>query len=39
MPIKAVQRRFTGNRDIRLMLVGVDTGLLDADRAGGHRKT
>ena len=25
MPIKAVQRRFTGNRDIRLMLVGVDT--------------
>ena len=24
MPIKAVQRRFTGNRDIRLMLVGVD---------------
>jgi len=25
MPIKAVQRRFSGNRDIRLMLVGVDT--------------
>jgi putative ABC transport system permease protein len=25
MPIKAVQRRFTGNRDIRLMLVGVDS--------------
>ncbi|WP_419808883.1 ABC transporter permease [Sphingomonas sp.] len=25
MPIKAVQRRFTGSRDIRLMLVGVDT--------------
>ncbi|HYI42207.1 MAG TPA: FtsX-like permease family protein, partial [Sphingomicrobium sp.] len=24
MPIKAVQRRLTGNRDIRLMLVGVD---------------
>ena len=24
MPIAAVQRRFTGNRDIRLMLVGVD---------------
>jgi len=24
MPIKAVQRRFTGNQDIRLMLVGVD---------------
>ncbi|MEG3163091.1 ABC transporter permease [Sphingomonas sp. PB2P19] len=24
MPIKAVQRRFTGNRDIKLMLVGVD---------------
>ena len=24
MPIRAVQRRFTGNRDIRLMLVGVD---------------
>ena len=24
MPIKAVQRRFTGNRDIRLMLVGVN---------------
>jgi putative ABC transport system permease protein len=24
MPLKAVQRRFTGNRDIRLMLVGVD---------------
>ena len=24
MPIKAVQRRFSGNRDIRLMLVGVD---------------
>ncbi|WP_404372165.1 ABC transporter permease [Sphingomonas sp. MMS24-J45] len=24
MPIKAVQRRFTGNRDIRLILVGVD---------------
>jgi putative ABC transport system permease protein len=24
MPIKQVQRRFTGNRDIRLMLVGVD---------------
>ena len=24
MPIKAVQRRFTGSRDIRLMLVGVD---------------
>ena len=24
MPIKGVQRRFTGNRDIRLMLVGVD---------------
>ena len=24
MPIKTVQRRFTGNRDIRLMLVGVD---------------
>ncbi|UYY57833.1 ABC transporter permease [Sphingomonas sp. S2-65] len=26
MPIKQVQRRFTGNRDIRLMLVGVDPG-------------
>ncbi len=25
MPIKAVQRRFTGNRDIRLMLVGVNS--------------
>ncbi|WP_337846686.1 ABC transporter permease [Sphingomonas sp.] len=25
MPIKTVQRRFTGNRDIRLMLVGVDS--------------
>ena len=25
MPIKAVQRRFSGNRDIRLMLVGVDS--------------
>jgi putative ABC transport system permease protein len=24
MPIKAVQRRFTGSRDIRLMLVGID---------------
>jgi putative ABC transport system permease protein len=24
MPIKAVQRRFTGNTDVRLMLVGVD---------------
>lgn len=24
MPMKAVQRRFTGSRDIRLMLVGVD---------------
>ncbi|MCB8828776.1 ABC transporter permease, partial [Escherichia coli] len=24
MPIKTVQRRFTGNQDIRLMLVGVD---------------
>lgn len=24
MPIKAVQRRFTGTRDIRLMMVGVD---------------
>ena len=24
MPIKAVQRRFTGNQDIRLILVGVD---------------
>ncbi|MBB4086337.1 ABC transporter permease [Sphingomonas carotinifaciens] len=24
MPIKAVQRRFTGNRDIQLMLIGVD---------------
>jgi putative ABC transport system permease protein len=24
MPIKTVQRRFTGNRDIRLMLVGID---------------
>ncbi len=24
MPLKAVQRRFTGNRDVRLMLVGVD---------------
>jgi len=24
MPIKAVQRRFTGNQDVRLMLVGVD---------------
>ena len=24
LPIKAVQRRFTGNRDIRLLLVGVD---------------
>ena len=24
MPIKTVQRRFSGNRDIRLMLVGVD---------------
>lgn len=24
MPIKAVQRRFTGTRDVRLMLVGVD---------------
>ena len=24
MPIKAVQRRFTGSRDIKLMLVGVD---------------
>jgi putative ABC transport system permease protein len=24
MPLNAVQRRFTGNRDIRLMLVGVD---------------
>lgn len=25
MPIKTVQRRFSGNRDIRLMLVGVDS--------------
>ena len=25
MPVKTVQRRFTGNRDVRLMLVGVDT--------------
>jgi len=25
MPIKMVQRRFTGNRDIRLMLVGIDS--------------
>ena len=25
MPINTVQRRFTGNRDIRLILVGVDT--------------
>jgi putative ABC transport system permease protein len=25
MPIKTVQRRFTGTRDVRLMLVGVDT--------------
>ncbi|CAN5371717.1 ABC transporter permease [soil metagenome] len=24
MPMKTVQRRFTGNRDVRLMLVGVD---------------
>ncbi len=24
MPLKAVQRRFTGNQDIRLMLVGID---------------
>ncbi len=24
MPIKAVQRRFTGSRDVRLMMVGVD---------------
>src|SRR6185503_5658822 len=24
MPIKAVQRRFTGNRDIRFMMVAVD---------------
>jgi putative ABC transport system permease protein len=24
MPVKAVQRRFTGNTDVRLMLVGVD---------------
>ncbi|MFZ3483819.1 ABC transporter permease [Sphingomonas sp. 3-13AW] len=25
MPIKTVQRRFTGNRDVRLILVGVDS--------------
>ena len=30
MPIKAVQRRFTGNRDIRLMLVGVDQAFATA---------
>ena len=30
MPIKAVQRRFTGNRDIRLILVGID-GAYDAE--------
>ena len=30
MPIKAVQRRFTGNRDIRLMLVGVDPAFSSA---------
>ena len=26
MPLKTVQRRLTGNRDVRLMLVGVDQG-------------
>ena len=30
MPIKAVQRRFTGNRDIRLMLVGTDPAYSNA---------
>ena len=30
MPIKAVQRRFTGNRDIRFIMVAVDDGLSTA---------
>ena len=39
MPIKAVQRRFTGNRDIRLMLVGVDQAYSTAGGAGVDRAT
>ncbi|KQU47330.1 multidrug ABC transporter substrate-binding protein [Sphingomonas sp. Leaf339] len=35
MPIKAVQRRFTGSRDIRLMLVGVDTAYSTATVQAG----
>ncbi len=35
MPIKAVQRRFTGNRDIRLMLVGVDQAYATATVQAG----
>ena len=35
MPIKAVQRRFTGNRDIRLMLVGVDQAYATATVQSG----
>ena len=39
MPIKAVQRRFTGNRDIRLMLVGVDQRLFDRRRSSRRSAT
>ena len=35
MPIKTVQRRFTGNRDIRLMLVGVDQSFSTATVQAG----
>jgi putative ABC transport system permease protein len=35
MPIKTVQRRFTGNRDIRLMLVGVDQAYSTASVQSG----
>ncbi|MEH3034986.1 MAG: ABC transporter permease [Sphingomonas adhaesiva] len=35
MPIKAVQRRFTGSRDIRLMLVGVDPAYATATVQAG----
>ena len=35
MPIKTVQRRFTGNRDIRLMLVGVDQAYSTASVQAG----
>ncbi|MEI9851131.1 MAG: ABC transporter permease [Sphingomonas sp.] len=35
MPIKAVQRRFTGSRDIRLMLVGIDPAYESAQVQAG----